>query len=1592
MDDAKSMQSLINLSYFSYGRSVMSPEEIVAFAKKAGLSHVALTDYHSLSGIPEFMKRCEDAGLMGIAGITLNVKDSAGSCGDIVLLAVNENGFQQIKSLLSSIGHITQFKEYHPDIGVPKDVLLSPEFQKQTSDCYLLDGFPGSFAEQELKQLPQKERTMGSLKQKMQSSDFSLSKLARNRPLGHYQAVYSPGVPSIFSLCCKAMEDVDVNHAPPVVSSLVNYASNDTQLVAAQQCFSIYAKNWLRQFASPEAASEWLIERYQNKVMPDPTALPLGLQGSIEGDLYKTFFAPYESTHSSKLKVEALEQKIPGDFSLDALVERHWPDLESILPIEDVQRYREQLDFEMSMIKKLNFENYFLNIYQVKVLCDQSKNALMLRGSAVSSLVMHTLGMTPIDPLKEGLLFARFLSDDRVDEPDVDMEFLDPPKMLRVLSGVFGQEKIANLMSDVGMKSAKLILDEAKQAMLTLYPLSVQQRQMVEAAHKRMTAYADPKSNKNKRVVSQTWESWLQNDGKRMAGYLKTAAAAQLVAIANDLVKGIYSSQLVSGGIVIIPEGVSKYFNVIYENDPKEDTGLPKIPFNKASLPYTGFIKYDLLANHSFKRLVLGLRNAGLPDDPSVQENDPSVGYVFEREAFLGVNQLNGWTGENLAKAFRPTSFNDLTALFALIRSADVKGDNEVIRQYVNGRKDPSTVNLPEPLRPVLQETYGVLLYEEQLMRLLTDVGRFTWTEADAFRSGLKKGRDSVIDDYEPRFIAQASAHFNSPVEDVKDWYQPFREKRGRFVFSKAHAVAYSRVALQQCWFKTYYPAHYAAEMYIDGKSLHQNKSMTLSMVIDDWKKVASGEWQAREGVKSFLNAVGKILVRELDEQNIGYHTKWQIVHSEIQEALNNDIFAPLLIEGESKELALQHWGRVRTRLESRFGSQKLPPPPMSNNRPQNQGTAYSAPAQYQPIAKGDMPETSDKRSLNELMAKEELPWLDWVMFGQLLPYLQKRGVLTIQREEAKSKVYVEHKFVLNDAKNTRYNILSPSTDPVKLTADMTGKLHTGMHQGYSGPGSPRITVMSFFKELCEKGLVYGSAASFPDDKSAHEFFKSWVLQSELRLDGVHNITPQQSMQPPIAAPLSLPVAREKAVNDQFIDCMLNGRGFPLYVAQPYLAKGLFSFCLKYQEKVSPDSKKPGSFYRMGLPTILANYRLVKSGEPLFAAPLPQLGYLSEGGHQNIYRDRSAQNKILRRDHGTNRVKGHFWGDVIQGSDVLWMGEGVFDSMAFNDLQNWLPTLAPDKTMAEPNCISLKSAGGLEPFLESLLDIKLYMSNKDDAVDFALSKTVIKGNPISLETLDRYKEYLSEHVWHVIHDRTQESEHMMQALLSAFKLTGMESETADKTKFVVHFCNQGQWLETVDKVSKFKAVTENALILHKGNVEHWLRTNDIVFMPDEQGQMTLQSKVIEKELLSTNFSKMSADEKSRCAAYIQQKMTQMTGARAFGSAFDDDPGGHRPDKILFNFCKLVGVPYFKFMAPNIDMQYQGKKVDLKDHNDYYRFMKQLHSDGQHELLHTLIDQYAGSNTYHHSKLPYLGPEVPALTHDVQNVLKRTYPG
>lgn len=1603
------MLSLINRSNQSYGRSLMTVDDIVEHAKKNNLPVAALTDIHSLSAAPEFLAKCQKAGIHGVAGVTLMIKEKGFPLGEMVLLGKGNKGFAALRDLIDLTGHIGNDRKFNPKRGVDIETLLSGEYAEKFGACIMLDGFPGSIGEALLKRADLADQNVLTVKAWMDSADSDISKIRKQFGEGDYLGVQTPIAKSVIAQVI-ALPDVlggepgDGVEPKGVLETTLGMAKNQRQLARAKMWFKQYAQSYLSSFGSDKKINKMIDARFKGAIL------------TAGGEGYKVSNHPFlgadyimERCKTPKIfSNDIISNEIKGEGempSLDVIVNRAWDIFKETLPSDKRDAYRERLDRELNTIKKLGFESYFKNIFKIQALSEKENNGFMLRGSAAASLILHVCGLSPVDPIEENLLFERLLDEDRIEDPDVDIEFVRPEGIRQAMAKTFDDGQFAYLSQENGIQKPIALLKLARETMMAFYPNpSEENNQAIEFA---FNALAEPLKNPKfkDRAWVKSWDDWKSENAGKKGNPAYERTKNELLEIADEFSKSKLFTGISAGSMVIIPEGVGRYFNQMEAYQDKNiGDGLKRIAQSKRNLPATGHIKYDFLSNRSFARTINALDALGLPRDMRIKGDDPVVRAVFTRNAFMGVNQVSGRFGSQLAEKFQPNSFSELTALNALIR------DEEIIDQYINNRNSEGKNEIDPVILPYLRETDGFLIYEEQLINLLQHVGGVSFGEADRVRSQLKKGNAQPIDDMQATFVNNAMKKFGVTQEKATEWYAPILAKKGSFVFNKAHSSTYAHLALTQCWIKSHYPAHYAAEMFMEKELKFKDVKQTLPDILGDWAKMHPNAKKSPQNAIDFIMAVRGVLKREEKDPDSNAKRNPDNIRMTIDNVIDNGSFDFIIPPGQTRE---DFKAQNRTLMNELLDVDGYAP--VSHDKKGNIGMALygnknGAGAQAMQRLYNDVVPRETGTDIPPINRRTDasgkdvnIDWSEKVMLGHFVAFLYNEGIvqgLDVDLTKARSLDHLRFQIKDEQGNSHDYHIASISTDPIRAsTRDTKYSITSGLHQGSKRDKKPTKT-LQFAMEVAKITGMGGLNKKF-EFKPGFNPGDYWVKDSKgnggravkqtgpfLRalnqfvrgakspmhdIDSAGILTTFVPCQP--TSPVMIEISdstRQYGMNKMLPQLFQESRYIDVSKIQDQFANGNYSVAETRQDNYQ-EPRKAGDSAHPRYTQILANYQRVDDKTPLYALPLIEKNQISPGGHQRFLTDKKKTPwKTTKMDLGftTRRVVAHVCGKTVPDSETLWLCEAALDSLSFNELQDDIAQLnqtsGTQHNVTEKNSVSVKNAGGAARVLHAMLGIhvdKTAPKGQPMSLDFYRSETFRECDPLSDEqTGTCYQWFKMQEKIHFLKEDSPENQEAEEKLMATLHAVGFDDDEIQK-KLVVHYANpQQSFNQNVNRV--YDGIQGEAeIFLHNSNMETWLRGSDMYVEKGVDGEYEVGRVVVREEQVGQKYSEMSPAQKDAFKALLVDKFKRISGASSLGLALDNDGAG-RTDAIEVRLlCLEIGLPV-GFLMPKgreLDLTLGGKMekgVKLKDHNDYLTLIRRLQQDGQPEKATEILNEYA----------------------------------
>jgi DNA polymerase-3 subunit alpha len=741
-------------SGYSLMNSTITIDKLVKRATELKLDALALTDVHVLYGIIPFYQACKKQGIKPIIGMTLHLEN-----GFCVLLAKNNNGYQQLIKLSTKI----QECEW-PSIGIE-------ELAGLTTDLICI--FPANNRDLEMLLLSETHDKVATYLSKWQAlfahGDFYLG--IQEHGLKNERSIHNP---------LKAFHEQ--SQIPVAAINDVRYL--DEKDVVAYDCLQAMRKG-----------KQW---GYQI----DHRMGHHHLRSLEEMDiLFASWPEVLEETVAIESKCQVIidfDQQMLPSFPVPNQMSAHdyleklcWQQVKVKYP-EITKEIAGRLSYELSTIQSMQFSDYFLIVADFIAYAKENKISVGPgRGSSAGSIVAFVLNITEVDPIQYDLLFERFLNPERLTMPDIDVDFSDRRRdeVIQYVQNKYGIEHVAQIVT-FGTFAARSLIREL------IKTLGIDQQ---DADFILREVPVQTKQN----IVGLVRASTNLQQYIKQSDSLKTlfTIAAKLEGIPRHV-------STHAAGIVICKEKLIKHVPLTIGAN---DTHLTQYQMN--GLEALGLLKIDLLGLRNLTLLESVIQSITFTanktiDLQNIPENDARTYELLQKGRTNGVFQLESQGMKQVLIKLKPTSFEDLVAVNALFRP----GPMDFIPTYIARKHLREKVTFPHPdLAPILEKTFGVLVYQEQIMQIAHRIAGFSLGNADILRRAVSKKQVELMDEQKEAFIngCKDNGYNQTVAEELFSWIVKF----SAYGFPRSHAVAYSKVSYQLAFLKANYPANFFAEL-----------------------------------------------------------------------------------------------------------------------------------------------------------------------------------------------------------------------------------------------------------------------------------------------------------------------------------------------------------------------------------------------------------------------------------------------------------------------------------------------------------------------------------------------------------------------------------------------------------------------------------------------------------------------------------------------------------------------------------------------------------------------------------------------------------
>ncbi|MEM9147864.1 MAG: DNA polymerase III subunit alpha [Pseudomonadota bacterium] len=768
-------------SAYSLLEGAIHVKRLAALAAEAEMPAIGLTDRGNLFGALEFSETCAKTGIQPVLGLTLTVEHEApppgermGAVAPLVLYAKDPDGWANLMALTSAA-----FLE--TDRGLEPHVPFSRLKACAEGLICLTAGTEGALADLAA---TGHAREADALAARLADvfGDRLYVELQRHGAEAHTEteAIAEP-----------VLLDIAYRRGLPIVATRSVFFEAPGMVEAHDALLCIGEGRYVNEpdrrrltaehaFGTPDA----MVERFAD--------LPEALEMTVE---IARRCAVRPRTHSPILPRFALDEvEELRRQSREGLAARL-----AVIPLAaEVAEYEARLDFELGIIEKMGFPGYFLIVADfIKWAKGRGIPVGPGRGSGAGSLVAYALTITDLDPLRYGLLFERFLNPERVSMPDFDIDFCQDRReeVIQYVQEKYGRDRVAQIITFGALLSKAAVRDVARVLQL---PFAVGDRLSKLIPVEGVKPVSIGKARKD--------EPRIEEEARR------SETVGTLLDIAEKI-EGLYRNASTHAAGVVIGDRPLTELVPLYQ-DPKSD--MPATQYNMKWVEPAGLVKFDFLGLKTLTTIQNALDLIKLreppPDIDRIPLDDRPTYELYSRADTVGVFQVESAGMRDALRQLRPTCIEDIVALVALYRP----GPMENIPTYCNVKNGREKRQGIHPLiDPLLDETQGIIVYQEQVMEIARKMAGYSLGGADMLRRAMGKKIQAAMDAEKPKFLAGAAENGVTAAKALEVW--DLLDKFANYGFNKSHAAAYAVVSYQTAWLKANHPVEFmAATMNLD--------------------------------------------------------------------------------------------------------------------------------------------------------------------------------------------------------------------------------------------------------------------------------------------------------------------------------------------------------------------------------------------------------------------------------------------------------------------------------------------------------------------------------------------------------------------------------------------------------------------------------------------------------------------------------------------------------------------------------------------------------------------------------------------------------
>ena len=761
-------------SEFSISRGLLRINEIIENSQKFNMPAVALTDLNNMFGMVKFFKKAEAAGIKPIAGTILNLKSHSGESGEILCLAKNNVGLKSLMGIISK----SQLQQENGYISITFE-----DLSNCAGNILVIAGGPSSniFNLAKHKKNQDLKTELISFKE-IFKDDFciELQRVGRNFEEEFIQCILPLAsellIPVIVSndAMFSQKEDFDIHETKVCINTGKTLNDSNREKFFTPEQF----------FKSTKDMSTLFGDCDPDTLIANTLAIAQKCNVTLTTDQYFLPEYPVPQEHDFNSFLSEL-----SETKLNEIIESY--------PKDKTEIYQKRLDYELTQIHATGFSSYFLIVADfIQWSKDNDVPVGPGRGSGAGSLVAYALGITALDPIEHNLLFERFINPERVSMPDFDIDFcMDKRDMVIDYVGQKYGKSAVSQIATFGTMAARAVVRDVARALGKPYALGDRISKMIPFI---------PGMTLEKAISSQPIFKKMIQDEEEVSEIIELAY--KLEGIARNVGKH-------AGGIVIAPGSIADFCPTYF--DPQSNSLMTQ--FDKDDVETIGLVKFDFLGlrtltviDRAVKTINESLKekNEKTLDLNSLTLDDPKVFDLLASGRTTAVFQLESTGMRELIRRLKPTKFEEIVALLALYRPGPL--ESGMHDEFVDRKHGKSKVTFPhELLAPVLSETYGVILYQEQVMQAAQVLAGYSLGQADILRRAMGKKKVEEMEQQRQIFVDGCSQNDikKATAEKIFDLIEKF----AGYGFNKSHSAAYAMLSYQTAYLKAYFPEHFMA-------------------------------------------------------------------------------------------------------------------------------------------------------------------------------------------------------------------------------------------------------------------------------------------------------------------------------------------------------------------------------------------------------------------------------------------------------------------------------------------------------------------------------------------------------------------------------------------------------------------------------------------------------------------------------------------------------------------------------------------------------------------------------------------------------------